>query len=147
MSEHTTIAEARQVVEDMRTTLHPEVANDCLKVIAAAETEAKVRADNFIERNFGETLEVGSSAADYHCELRSDARSLAAEIASGALTASEAADRLSDIRGRRRRNLASVSSIEAKAALIERIEEDPIGWHDSVRRKTPALPPWITLPI
>lgn len=135
-----TVREAEAWLEANVEQLNPVMYQRYSQQVAAAKAQHAAKALEEVR------AEVEHFTAEQHevltdgCAIRDEYEALAAEARSGQLSAQEYRERLEKLDGEFNVDLKKAAArLSSRMGVVEQIEEDPVGWTDSLYERMPTL--------
>lgn len=137
-----TIRAARRTFDDIAPSLNPEMYRRLQQELDAAAAAATKMGTKYADERIHGVLAKRQDVLTELCRLRDAFKAVTAEAAMGNLTAREAHDRLTELRGEMRNLDRHAADVERATELVDRIEDDPEGWADETfYEKYPHMTP------
>lgn len=137
-----TLAQARRMLEeDLAPNLNDRALREHRRVLEEAEANARRHADQFVSECEAEARSAWDAAVRELSAVRDALDQLAAEGATGRVSAEEYTARLGHLRARQEEAEAELDATGANVDAIERIEGDPAEWFDDLASHHPILMP------
>jgi hypothetical protein len=125
-----TITSARQAFDDLAPSLNPEMYRRLQGELRQASAGALTLATRYVDESITDALNAREDVLTEWCTVRDGYASLAAEAATGRLTAREMNERLEALRQQQRALDRHSATVGQRVETVERIEGDPEGWAD-----------------
>jgi len=135
----TTLANARQNLEDALPGLSDWQAREARQVLADAEARAKSYAEEYIAAREAEVRAARDEALRELTAVRDGMDALTSEGSTGRISAEDYSTTLNGLVARQFAAEERLNRAEEKVGLIEQIEADPVARCDSMSQRIPHL--------